>query len=434
MRDNAFPSRRHHIAAARGGRCLLLGLTLALALPLPLPSGAQTTRETERKLQKLRTELKGVAQERRQIEDQRGQASQQLREADEKVARTGRALAQTEAALREQGRALAEAEQRRSTLQGNLAQQHRELAGLLRAAYQLGNHAPLKLLLSQDTVADANRALAYHRYLQRERAQRITTLTADLKELEALQAQIAERKQKLQGTQQDQKQQAAALEADRRDRAKTVASLEERFKDQREKEQALGQDAKALETLLANLRAAAARAEAERRAAARRAAAEKAAAERAARQAAAQGRPPPPTKVPPAVASAPAPKVGGLGWPLSGNLLARYGGKLPDGRTSSGVLIGAPAGSTVTAVADGTVVFSDWMTGYGMILIVDHGNGYMSLYAHNDTLLKDAGARVSRGDAVAKVGNSGGQGVTALYFELRRGGQPVNPDSWLQRR
>jgi len=433
LRDNVFPSRRHHIAAARGGRCLLLGLAFALALPLP--SGAQTTRETERKLQKLRTELKGVAQERRQIEGQRGQASRQLREADEKVARTGRALAQTEAALREQGRALAEAEQRRSTLQGNLAQQHRELAGLLRAAYQLGNHAPLKLLLSQDTVADANRALAYHRYLQRERAQRITTLTADLKELEALQAQIAERKQKLQGTQQDQKQQAAALEADRRDRAKTVASLEERFKDQREKEQALGQDAKALETLLANLRAAAARAEAERRAAARRAAAEKAAAERAARQAAAQGRPPPPpTKVPPAVASAPAPKVGGLGWPLSGNLLARYGGKLPDGRTSSGVLIGAPAGSTVTAVADGTVVFSDWMTGYGMILIVDHGNGYMSLYAHNDTLLKDAGARVSRGDAVAKVGNSGGQGVTALYFELRRGGQPVNPDSWLQRR
>lgn len=432
LRNNAFPSRRHHIAAARGGRCLLLGLALALALPLP--SGAQNTRETERKLQKLRSELKGVAQERRQLEGQRGQASQQLRAADEKVARSGRVLAQTEAALREQNEALAEAERRRTTLQSNLAQQHRELAGLLRAAYQLGNHAPLKLLLSQDTVADANRALAYHRYLQRERAQRITALTADLKELEALQAQIAERQQQLQGTQREQKQQAAALAADRRERAQTVASLDERFKDRREKEQALGQDAKALETLLANLRAAAARAEAERRAAARRAAAEKAAAERAARQAAAEGRPPPATKVPPAVASAPAPKVGGLGWPLSGNLLARYGGKLPDGRTSSGVLIGAPAGSTVTAVADGTVVFSDWMTGYGMILIVDHGNGYMSLYAHNDTLLKDAGARVSRGDAVAKVGNSGGQGVTALYFELRRGGQPVNPDSWLQRR
>ncbi|WP_295519587.1 murein hydrolase activator EnvC [uncultured Stenotrophomonas sp.] len=434
MRDNVFPSRRHHTAAARAGRCLLLGLALALAVPLPGSAQTASTREAERKLQKLRTELKGVAQERRQIEGQRGQASRQLRDADEKVARSGRMLAQTETALREQNQALAAAEQRRATLQANLAQQNRELAGLLRAAYQLGNHAPLKLLLSQDTVADANRALAYHRYLQRERAQRIATLTGDLKELETLQAQIAERRQSLQGAQRDQKQQAATLAADRRDRAQTVASLEERFKDRREKEQALGQDAKALETLLANLRAAAARAEAERRAAARKAAAEKAAAEKAARQAKAEGRPPPPTKVPPAVASAPAPKVGGLGWPLSGNLLARYGAKLPDGRTSSGVLIGAPAGSTVTAVADGTVVFSDWMTGYGMILIVDHGNGYMSLYAHNDTLLKDAGARVSRGDAVAKVGNSGGQGVTALYFELRRGGQPVNPDSWLQRR
>ncbi|EVT70904.1 peptidase M23 [Stenotrophomonas maltophilia 5BA-I-2] len=434
MRNNVFPSRRHHIATLRGGRCLLLGMALALALPLPGAAQTSSAREAERKLQKLRTELKGVAQERRQIEGQRGQASQQLREADEKVARSGRALAQTESALREQTQALAQAEQRRNALQSNLEKQNRELAGLLRAAYQLGNHAPLKLLLSQDTVADANRALAYHRYLQRERAQRITTLTADLKELETLQAQIAQRQQQLQGTHRDQKQQFATLASDRRERAQTVASLEERFKDKREKEQALGQDAKALETLLANLRAAAARAEAERRAAARKAAAEKAAAEKAARQAKAEGRPAPATKIPPAVASAPAPKVGGLGWPLSGNLLARYGGKLPDGRTSSGVLIGAPAGSTVTAVADGTVVFSDWMTGYGMILIVDHGNGYMSLYAHNDTLLKDAGARVSRGDAVAKVGNSGGQGVTALYFELRRGGQPVNPDSWLQRR
>ncbi|MGB3393535.1 MAG: peptidoglycan DD-metalloendopeptidase family protein, partial [Stenotrophomonas sp.] len=143
----------------------------------------------------------------------------------------------------------------------------------------------------------------------------------------------------------------------------------------------------------------------------------------------------PPGKVPPRVtANAPVPKVGGLGWPLSGNLLARYGGRLPDGRTSNGVLIGAPAGSTITAVADGTVVFSDWMTGYGMILIVDHGNGYMSLYAHNDTLLRDAGARVRRGEAVARVGSSGGQGVPALYFELRRNGQPVNPSTWLQQR
>ena len=105
-----------------------------------------------------------------------------------------------------------------------------------------------------------------------------------------------------------------------------------------------------------------------------------------------------------------------------------------DVRKSTGGLFGAAAGTQGTAVANGTVVFSKWMTGYGLILILDHGNGYMSLYAHNDSLLKDSGDLVKRGDAVARVGTSGGQGQAALYFELRRNGQPVDPSSWLQRR
>lgn len=441
LRHNAFSSRRDNNPTDGRGRSqwltpTLRALLLAVAVLGAGPLAAQSSREAERKLQKLRSELKGVAQERRNLEGQRGQASRQLREADEKVARTGRVLAQTETALQRETRAMSELQAKRDALQAGLEQQRAELASLLRAAYRIGNNAPLKLLLSQDRVADANRSLAYHRYLQRERAQRIQSLTADLTELQRVETEIVDRRKALEGTRQQQKQQVATLADDRRERAATVATLDERYKDRSEREKALGQDAKALETLLANLRAAAARAEAERRAAARRAAAEKAAADKADRAAAASGTRPPPraTKTPPAVASAPPPKVGGLGWPLSGNLLARYGGKLPDGRTSSGVLIGAPAGSTITAVADGTVVFSDWMTGYGMILIVDHGNGYMSLYAHNDTLLRDAGATVKKGEAVAKVGNSGGQGVTALYFELRRNGQPVDPGSWLQRR
>ena len=84
-------------------------------------------------------------------------------------------------------------------------------------------------------------------------------------------------------------------------------------------------------------------------------------------------------------------------------------------------------------MADGTVVFSDWMNGYGQILIIDHGNGYMSLYAHNEALLRDVGDRVKRGDPVASVGNSGSAGPPALYFELRRNGDPVNPNVWLKK-
>lgn len=399
------------------------------------PLLAQTApRDTEKKLQQLRGELKGVAQERRQLEEQRGEASQRLREADQKVARTGRAVADAEAAVQREQQSLAELQQRKTRLESGLARQRQQLAALLRSAYRLGNHAPLKLLLSQDTVADANRELAYHRYLQRERARSIAALTTDLQALISTEQQIVARSKELEQTREQQRQQAAALLQDRRQRATVLSELDSRYQDRSEREKALGQDARSLERVLANLRVAAERAEAERRAAARRAAAEQARQAPAATASSRGGSRAAPGKTPPrVVANAPAPKVGGLGWPLSGNLLARYGGRLPDGRSSSGVLIGAPAGSTVTAVADGTVVFSDWMTGYGMILIVDHGNGYMSLYAHNDTLLKDAGARIKRGDAVARVGNSGGQGTTALYFELRRNGQPVDPATWLQR-
>ncbi len=412
------------------------GCLLVLALAAGPLLAQNTPRDAEKKLQQLRGELKGVSQERRQLEAQRGDAQQRLRDADQKVARSGRAVAESEAAVRREQQTLAQLQQRKAELESGLSRQRQQLAALVRSAYQLGNHAPLKLLLSQDRVADGNRQLAYHRYLQRERAQAITALTADLQTLSTTEQQIVARSQELEQARAQQRQQAALLTQDRRQRASLLTELDQRYQDRSEREAALGKDAKSLERLLANLRATAARAEAERRAAARRAAAEQA------RQSAAStgtaGRTPSrgtaAGKTPPrVVANAPAPRVGGLGWPLSGNLLARYGGRLPDGRNSAGVLIGAPAGSTVTAVADGTVVFSDWMTGYGMILIVDHGNGYMSLYAHNDALLRDAGARVRRGEAVAKVGNSGGQGVTALYFELRRGGQPIDPATWLQR-
>ncbi len=414
----ARPRRR----GVRVAMALLLGCWVALA-------PAQDTREAQKKLEQVRGELRSVAQERRRIENERGQAARQLREADEKVSRAARALSETEAAIAREQQELARLQGERDRMQQGLAQQRQQLAGLLRGAYRLGNHAPLKLLLSQDTVADANRTLAYHRYLQRERTSRIATLAGELENLASLEQQVTQRRDELQRARDSHRQQASTLERDRRERARLMAELDQRYRDRAEREQALGRDAQSLETLLRNLRQAAAKAERERRAAA------------AAAARAAAAKPPAGTerpragKVPPRVtASAPPPRVGGLGWPVSGNLLSRYGGRLPDGRASSGVLIGAPAGTPVTAVADGTVVFSDWMTGYGMILIIDHGNGYMSLYAHNDALLRDAGARIKRGDAVAKVGNSGGQGVPALYFELRRNGQPVDPSSWLQRR
>ena len=401
---------------------------LALALCAPAMAWGQNSKDAEKKLEQLRGEIRSVSQERRQLEGQRGTAGQALRTADQKVAQSGRALADAEQAIGREQAALTTLQARKAQLQRGASAQRAQLSALLQSAYRQGRHGPLKSLLSHDRVSEAQRQLTYQRYLQREHSAQLATLTADLRALEQTEAEITQRQRQLQQVREQHRQQAAQLRDEREKRARLLTELDRQYQDRSEREKALGQDARALERVLANLRAAAAKAEAERRAAAKRAAQQAAAAARngttTPRPARTPARP---------VASAPAPRVGGLGWPVSGSLLARYGARLPDGRSSSGLLIGAAAGTTVTAVAEGNVVFSDWMTGYGMILIVDHGNGYMSLYAHNDALLKDVGAKVRRGDAVAKVGSSGGQGVSALYFELRRNGQPVDPATWLQR-
>lgn len=401
--------------------------TAALLCLLAMLAGvahAQDRSDAERRLQGVRTELKQVAAERRKLEGERGDASRKLRDADEQVGGVQRTLQKTQVTLQRDGATLQQLQAERARFTGDLAGKKAELARLLRAAQFAGSEAPLKTMLAQDRIAEAERALTYQGYLQRAQVQRIRVLSAELQRIDGLEREIVERRDALARERRKQADQLLALQQARKQRAGLLAGIDQQYQDRAGREKALGRDAKALQDLLARLRAAAAKA-------ARDAARAKA---EASRQPTTPGKPstrPSPRRT--TVASAPALRVGGLGWPVAGNLLASFGGNLPDGRRSDGVLIGASAGTTVKAVADGTVVYADWMTGYGNILIIDHGNGYMSLYAHNDGLLKDAGDAVKRGDSVASVGTSGGQDSPALYFELRRNGTPVNPAGWLTR-
>lgn len=437
----------------RPGRALRLALPLlfaafATAPALPADPASKATapansRDAQRRLREIRRELEAVAADRRRLEGQRGEASRSLRAADERVAASSRALHDTERRLTQASTDLETLAARRQVLIGEQDEHRRRLAALLRAAYARGDAAPLKLMLAQDRIADAQRQLAYDRYLQRQRLAQTTALAAELAELDRVERAIVDRRAALDAARSERKTQLAALARERVAQAQTLAGLETRYRDRQQREAALGSDAQALQDVIARLRAAAAKAEAERVAAARAAAA-KARAD-AARAAAGRGdagradagrgnsRRGAAAKPPRQVANAAPIRVGGLGWPLSGTLLAGYGGRMPDGRASSGLLIAAAAGTPVRAVADGTVVFSEWMTGYGLILIVDHGNGTLSLYAHNESLLKNAGDTVKRGDAVARVGDSGGLAQAALYFELRRNGKPVDPGTWLRR-
>jgi len=335
-------------------------------------------------------------------------------------------LERTRNDLARSDRRLAELQAERARQSGDLESRRAELLRLLRAAQAGAEAAPLKALLAQDRVQDAERALILQGYLQRAQVARIRTLAEDIARIQSLEVQIAGQRTVLEQARQAQAAQVVQAQAARQDRAALLTGIDRQYRDRATRERALGRDAKALQALLAQLRAAAAKAAREQA----RLQAQARAREQAPRAGnAATGTPPPRVQV----ASAPAPRVGGLSWPVSGNLLAGFGARMPDGRRSDGVLIAAAAGTRVQAVADGTVVFADWMTGYGMILIIDHGNGYMSLYAHNDGLLREAGDVVRKGDAVATVGSSGGQTVSALYFELRQAGKPVNPAIWLSR-
>ncbi len=416
--------------------------SLVIAAMLTLTGGAtaqQSQKDAEKKLRQLRGEIKEVKQEKAVIDGRRDVATSELKAADQKVNSSAKQLAGTENAISAETQNLKTLEARRLQLEQGLAEQKVTLAKLVRGAYMTGSDAPLKVLLSQDRVSEGQRALVQYQILQRDRNQKIQAINNDLRELATIRAGIEQKQVALVNAQAQQRRDLAVLQKDRAARDALVAQLNSQFQAKESREKALGKDAKSLEKLLANLRAAAARdaarrkaaAEAARKAAAAEAAKREKAYEARVREAAKRGAPPPPKPKPveTAVATrAPIMQVGGLGWPVSGSLIEAFGGD------SSGLLIAAPSGTTVRAVADGKVVFAEWMNGYGLISIVDHGNGYMSLYAHNEALLKDVGATVHKGDALSTVGNSGGANQPALYFELRRNGQPVNPTTWLQKR
>lgn len=377
---------------------LLFALALApAAFAQGAPERAQKEAAAQKRLEALRAQIQVIAKEQRELEAERGDAAKALRAADGQVNEAVRALRRTEAGIATQEIELQQLEAKKATLEAGLSEQREALAALVRSAYALGRHEQLKLLLAQDRMSDLARVLAYHRYFQADRQQRITGLLAELRELAAVAQQIVDQRQILEAARLQQQTELDALEAQRGERAGVLATVESQFKDRAARLAALGRDEKAVVKLLEQLRD--------------------------------------------AVADIPrqvddnrpfATRRGQLGRPLAGTSLAAFGGRLPDGRSSDGLLIAGTAGAEVRAVAPGRIAYSDWLKGYGLLTIVDHGDGWMSLYAFNDALLKDVGDWVRSGEPLATVGSSGGQGRPALYFELRRNGQPQDPKPWLR--
>ena len=383
---------------------LFLLLLLATATQAETPAQRSQREATARqKLEHVRQQIQSLSDEQKKLESQKSDAAKALRTADVSVADAQSELHATEAQIAAMEAELAKLEHRKSDLEQRLSQQRAELAALVRSAYALGQHEELKLLLEQDRVGDLSRVLAYHRYFSRDRQQRIAALNVELDELATVRAQIKAQQPPLQAARDAQKKALARVAGQRSQRGKIVSQLDVRYRDQRSRLNALGRDEKTTTALLERLRKAMA------------------------------SLPPRTTGTTPARSVTPLAVYSGLSLPVMGAVITGYGGTLPDGHSSQGLLIAGSAGIDVHAAAAGRVAYADWLKGYGLLVIIDHGNGWMTLYAYNDALLKRAGDNVTAGDAIASLGSSGGQGRPALYFELRHNGKPQDPRSWLKK-
>lgn len=369
------------------GRPLLIACAFTLAWPL-LAFGT----DDAARLEALRGRLQSLERSLDDSRDARDQARLALRDTERRIGATLRDLRQLNRSLRNETTKLerlrADAGARRAQLQA----QGEDLTREARTAYLMGRQDYVKLLLNQEDPARVGRALVYYRYLTRARAQRIAHLRAGLTELNRVEAQIAARRQELAVLHDAEVRHKATLERARTERAVATRRLDQTVASQTQEIERLRRDEQRLTRVLGELR---------------------------------RYLPPPPAL--PGSAARFVEAKGRLALPVSAH--ARH---LADGRRK-GVFLSVPPGREVHAVFRGRVVYADWLPGFGLLLILEHGGGYMSLYGYNQSLYPAVGDWVEAGQTIALSGNSGGAPEAGLYFEIRHDGEPRDPLVWLKR-
>ena len=282
--------------------------------------------------------------------------------------------------------------------ESELGERRAALAGQIRAASMIGHEEPLKLLLNQRDPAQTGRVLTYYQYFGRARASQIAAINSHIAELATLDAGLAEEEARLVALEEQQKGELSRLQAARERRGRALATLETESKNRARELTRLKEQQGGLEKLVRELRRALERID----------------------------------KFPTDSKDAFAKLRGKLSWPVAGKLVASFGQNRAGGVKWDGVLVSGAQGSAVRAVYHGRVVYADWLSGLGLLTIVDHGDGYLSLYGHNERLYKEVGERVTAGDTIATVGDSGGRSTPALYFEIRKAGRPIDPRPWFK--
>lgn len=369
---------------------------LAALLPVfGLSANPQDPAELERDLEELRGQIERIQTRIDADLEQRENQQRALADAERALADAGKARHETRRRLAQTAGDIETLEGRIDSTSASVDDIGERLSDQLRLIHRQGTPSGLQLLLNQQDPRRLRRQMAYHGHLSRQRLTLIEdlqglqqSLIEDRRDLERELARLAE-------LEASQIETAARIEQERANRDRALREIDERIATGSERIDELRRDAEELETLIEEL-------------------------------AQALKAVPMDVEVPSILDLA-----GTLAPPVEGRLLQGFGDPRGGEMRWAGWLMEAPAGAQVRAIAHGRVAYADWLRGYGMLAIIDHGDGVMSLYGHNETLLKDVGSWVNPGDVIASVGRSGGADRDALYFEIRRDGEPVDPSNWL---
>jgi len=377
---------------------LLLVLSGLPLLTASLAVQAGDAAEQEVKLQQLRQRIQSVKQEVASMLTERDSQQQALEKAEKEIGSVAAALRLLERQAGQAHDRMLDLNKQRDSEQDNLHAMRTALASELRTAYMAGRQERIKLLLNQEAPAFLGRMLVYHGYFTRARAARIQDMRTTLARLDDIEQALLLQQAEIDRLQAVQRESASRLAAEQEKRRAILAGLQVELKTKSSELSVLEQDEQRLQQLVQAL-------------------------QQALRDIpAASGRYKSLREL-----------KGKLRWPVTGKIVRRYGAKQAAGKISSrGVQIASDAGADVHAIARGRVVFADWLRGFGLLLIIDHGGGYMSLYGHNSSLYKEVGEAVDGNEVIAAVGSSGGLSLPGLYLELRKNGRPFDPGPWFK--
>ena len=377
---------------------LLLMLTIVAAAATAQDSGGELAKVKERELEQVRERINDLKESMDRSATQRDRLVGELQGIEV-------AISEQRTRIKDIEREQRYTENKKQALDQDLAEREEhldvesgELVRQVRAAYMSGSQEKIRLLLNQRDPATLGRLMAYYRYLSDYRADNIAAVMEEITKLAELRSQIAAEEVRLASLSKDRYAELTRLNASQEKRQTLLTSLKGKIANDGQEVERLASQEQDLTRLIAEL-----------------------------------------TSILsdyPISSEAPfSDHKGKLTWPVAGTLVHDYGQPRVGGDIKwNGVVLAAPRGREVRAVYHGRIAFADWLAGMGLLVIVDHGEGYMSLYGYNETILKNTGDWVAPGDVIATVGDSGGQQRSSVYFELRRGTRPVDPRQWVTRR